>query len=333
MNGTYRIACCCLALALGACRQTVVFDRTGGGGDPEFCIEGEERELSYTPRSPSVMVALDRSVSMTGAFSPTAATAKLTAALTALDDVSLQYRRSVRFGFVAFPGAGFICSDMTNTCCAGQATRPFADRDSFFYAAHACDGPMPGCISTDQRPTAAALNACRETYAMVGGSNGSRYVLLLTDGEPTCGNGGGCDAAFDRLTRLSNDGVSTFVVVLGNVAESECLSQMALLGNTDSAEPPFYHPATSPDALTAKVADIVGSIATGACQLELNDPVDDTNQVGLFLDNKGVARGGPDGWDFDDNRRDRITLRGAACQKFLASAANALDVRRCVVPR
>jgi len=333
MTGRHRIAACCLALALGACRQTVVFDRADGSLPDDladYCLDGDRDVLQYTQRPPNVIVALDRSSSMNAPFG---AVTEIKAALATLDDVSARYQTSVRFGFVEFPGvvSTAYCSD-DYRCCAGRVTPPFSDYQAFQFAAHNCDQPSFACATTsDERPTAEALRACFDAYAQAGSPKGNRYVLLVTDGAPTCG-GSGCPAQ-TMVGNLRDANVMTFVVVLGNVANNACLRDMALAGGADTKTSPFYHSAISPETLSATVSKIVGTIAEDACTLELWDPVTDPDQISLFLDTARIARGGPNGWDFADKDRSWITLQGAACEQLHAASAGALDVYRCSVHR
>ncbi len=329
MTGRHRIAACCLALALAACRQTVVFNRADGSLPADlaaYCLDGDRDVLQYTQRPPNVIVALDRSASMNAPFG---AVTEIRAALATLDDVSARYQTSVRFGFVEFPGvvSTAYCSD-DYRCCAGKVTPPFSDYQAFQFAAHNCDQPSFSCTTTsEERPTTEALRACFNAYSESGPLKGNRYVLLVTDGAPTCG-GSGCSAA-QMITNLRGANVMTFVVVLGNVTNDDCLSTMALSGGADIGMSPFYHSAISPETLNIAVSKIVGTIAEDACRLELRDPAADPDQVSLFLDSDRIVKGGPNGWDFADKDRKWITLQGAACERLHAAPAGALDVYRC----
>lgn len=319
MNGRHLIACCCLALALGACRQTVVFE-PGGAPNDNFCIDGRTFNLDYELRSPSVIVALDRS---SGMNAPLGSMTTIAASLVALNEAALHYQTSVRFGFVDFPRNGFGCADGYG-CCAGQVAPP-ADYFAFKYAANFCDSPTSGCIPSDERPTPAALNACWAAYDRLDASNRSRYVLLVTNGEPYCGGGGSCSSATAAIgsLRRAKEEVRTIVVVPGDVADDNCLQDMALAGGVS----PDYHSATTPMMLTDTVAMVVRSVATEACRLDLFDPIDDFGQVALFLNNNQITRGGPDGWA--DRDRFSLELRGKACQALLDDPKGSLAVYWC----
>jgi hypothetical protein len=331
MNARHRIACCLLALALATCRQTVVFNRDGGGspGDlVDFCSGGDSDPVDYSRRTPELVVALDRSWSMSVTRLGVANTTELEAALASLDAASDRYEYLVRLGFIDFPGASAGCQESYG-CCAGEWIGFFFDdATSFQLKARHCEDPRAQCIEADERPIAAALNACRAEFELRGPTNRSRYVLLITNGEPTCSGAVGCTAG-TAVTSLRSAMVTTFVVVVGAVAEDACLRNMATSGGDPSGLPPrFYRSATSPEALIATVSTIFEQVARDACQLDLWVPIDDPNQLGLFLDGVGITRGGVDGWLFDDKSHEGIKLQGASCRAFLDNPG-ALDIRWC----
>lgn len=334
MNARHRIACCLLALTLGTCRQTVVFDRDGDGGPgnpANFCLDGKRVTVRVTPRTPEIIVALDRSASMSAPFGATSIS-EVEAALVALGAAAERYQTLVQFGFLEFPGTRFGCTD-TQGCCSGEVGGFFSDPVSFMSESRRCDYARPGCVNNSfERPTTVALDTCRDEYADRGFTNHSRYVLLVTDGEPTTCSGGnnGCPAATTASNLRAAD-IKTLVVVLGDVAEHDCLRNIALTGDADTGRDPFYYSATSPDTLRDTILNIIGSAARDACQLEVRDPIYNPDQVGLFWSNVALARG-PQGWDIDKDRS-WITLRGAACEDFLEGPAGELDVYECQAPR
>ena len=102
-----------LALSVAACRQTIVLDQHvdggGGGADsgPGLCTG---MPLDFTPESPEVIVALDRSLGMGTRFGDSTV---LAAARDAIDEHAMRYQNVIRFGYVEFPGAGNSCSPQT----------------------------------------------------------------------------------------------------------------------------------------------------------------------------------------------------------------------------
>jgi hypothetical protein len=184
-------------------------------------------------------------------------------------------------------------------------------------------------VPSEQRPTSAALNVCREAYAKRGPTNHTQYVLLMTNGQPTC-TGSGCQAATTASNLRAAD-IKTIVVILGTISEHDCLSTIAITGGADIGRDPFYYSATSPDTLTATVLNILGSVAHDACQLDVYDTINDPDQVGVFWNNDGLPKGGLQGWDLDKNHY-RITLQGEACERLLEGPVGELDVYECQEP-
>ena len=113
MNARHRIACCCLALALGACRQTVVFDRQAAAAGavetwPIFARRRRGTPWITRQRTPELIVALDWSWSMGITCWAPANITELEAALASLDAASDALSEAlVRLGFVEFPGASY----------------------------------------------------------------------------------------------------------------------------------------------------------------------------------------------------------------------------------
>jgi hypothetical protein len=328
MTGTHRIACLAVALVIAACRQTVVFERQDGGAGSiaDFCLDGDRDSLHYSVRTPQVIVALDRSMAMNAPFGTTT---QVAAAVSALGVAAERYQSFVQFGYIEFPGVSVFCQD-SQGCCPGDFQGFYGDPASLLSRARRCDRPGdPGCISSYERPTAAALAACRQEYVDRGPTDRGQYVLLVTDGEPTCTGGGEGCAAATMVGNLRNLFIKTFVVALGNIGYDPCLRTMALSGDVHTGTPPFYYSATSPDTLTTTLSDIVGDVASDACHLEIRDGFESQEQVALFVDNVELARGGPDGWEFDDKNWPWITLRGAACRSLIEGPEGSLDVLHC----
>ena len=315
-------------LACAACQQTVLFELPGdgaagasgadGGG---FCPGGQPFFSQPKPESPMVIVVLDRSTNMDAPFGATA-TSQISAALNALDAVVSEYQ-AISFGYVEFPVATFGCSP-TTSCCASQVTVPSQGSTSFDFAAHRCDTRSNmGCAMSAERPVGDALMNIGEAFTQ---GIAGQYILIITDGEPTC-TGGTCQEAM-QVSAFRLQGVKTAVVVLGNVTDGACLVQLAQTGGMESGGNTFYS-ATTLDDLTSTLKMIVGGqIAPGACTLDLRPP-DNPDQVALSIAGSPITRGGPDGWAFVDNSHTQIKLSGASCQALLDSPAGSVGLVGC----
>jgi hypothetical protein len=311
-----------LSVLAGGCQQTVMFlNADAGGGDSlsglpgDICNGGQKViSLYYTPEKPEVILALDRSNSMT--TSSFGSTSELGAAIDALDAIVGKYYQLVNFDYIEFPGYDFNCQQ--NMCCAGRVTS-IPNPNAFQYAR--CDASGPGCPMSDQRPLGAALMACESYYSQPGppGGGGKRYVLVVTGGPPTCSSpsSGSCpEHTVAGDLRGAPAYVETAVVVLGSVSDDQCLYDSAAAGGFSNG-PPFYYSATTPEGLAATIDTmIVRQMAeNNTCTLDLGGAPDNPDQVVLLLNNNVVMKG--DGWTYADSSHTHITLSPSTCDQYL----------------
>jgi hypothetical protein len=322
------------ALALAACRQTVWIDQTGidagkgPDGGPWSC---SMPPTEFIPESPEVIIALDRSNTMTARFGDSSA---LATARDALDLYAARYQKVVEFGYVEFPSS-YLC----NGCCASQPSAPTRNYAKFDMALHQCDLNMsPSCATAAyQRPTTPALTNCGVVYSSRFDST-SRWVLLITNGTPDCGSGpnAGCMDAQTAVNDLQQNFVNTVVIAPGQLdpMTSDCLGQMAIIGDLNGAStPPYFHPASNPTDLINAIAYQLHRIAADACHLELTTTrITDPNSVVVTWKDMQIPRG-HDGWDMG---RDSFTinLQGTWCEKLIEDGpADFLVFPDCGPPR
>jgi len=189
-----------LALPLAACRETVVFVQTpmdggpggatGFDGGPALCTG---QPTGFELEWPEIMVALDRSTGMSTARVGNVSV--LEAVRQALDETSMRFQKVVRFGYVEFPGGSQVCTACG--ACAGNLSPPMANLERFTAFLHACEQSNPSCPESDWRPTTAALARCADAFARF--EPISRYVLLITNGQPDCamGQSSACSSVLD----------------------------------------------------------------------------------------------------------------------------------------
>jgi hypothetical protein len=281
-----------LTLSLAACRQTVLIDQrpgdAGGGGGSGGRDGGGASlcsgpPLDFTPESPEIMVVLDRSAGMNGAFGNTT---ELAAARAALALQTARYQNVVRFGYVDFPGASPPCSPQA-ACCPGTVSLPSLNFEVFDNALHACDqNPLSCSLTGSQRPTAAALASCLPVFRTARAGI-RRYVLLITNGRPDCGtsqNSTCMDAQTTVNQLFSDDSVKTFVVAPASSQldqeTSQCLQGIAAYGGANAN----FHVASDPLDLANVIGDILRARAADACELDLpslTDPID-PNTAAVF---------------------------------------------------
>jgi len=331
-----------LALVFTACRQTVVFDQSGSDGSVGVDAASDGLQPPCTgaptpivPEYPEVVIALDRSAGMTGRFGDTT---QLAAARDAVYYQAGHYQKAIHFGYVDFPGSS-TSSCPQGGCCAGRFFSPNPNFLVFDNALHSCDATQSCASSSSTRPTWAALTSTLG-WVMQPPAN-RRYVLLITNGEPDCGaqSIGDCQDTNNVVSQIAGMSIKTHVVVpaqgsLDNYVAS-CMAMLALAGNTSTPQP-YYHWATDPADLKSELDNVIGDIATDACQVDLpqaQTPVD-PDRGAVWWNNTPIPRShnGSEGWDLANNGFD-VKLRGQWCDKLIQDGPDAFAVYPICSPR
>jgi hypothetical protein len=168
-------------------------------------------------------------------------------------------------------------------------------------------------------PTTLALRRGGDYLATLTDPN-PKFMVLVTDGAPTCGNGGngGDDAnAIAEVTTQFNRGFGTFVVGLATTNDATAnmtLSSMAMNGGHPRMGTPPYYPAANTDELVT----VLGSIGTLArsCTFGLSGTPPDPLAVKVQADGKTVPASATDGWGYNPQMTS-VILTGSYCQGVL----------------
>jgi hypothetical protein len=207
-------------------------------------------------------------------------------------------------------------------------------------------------------PTAEALRLARRYFLDLNDGVSDRYVLLVTDGRPSCGIdgqlpeppapgklGAACVDAAAEVDDLLAAGVRTIVLGIGSEVAPRpagtgalddsteeavtCLSELARRGGTARVDgPPHYYVATQTEALERSLRQIFGASVSRPCALVLSRTPADRNQVQVLFDGRQVPRSRRDGWDFDppDDSK-RIGIFGEACRRLDRFQVSRVEVR------
>jgi hypothetical protein len=324
----------------------------GGHADGVFCPGGQLQPLNFTMHTPDVVFSVDRSKGMQTFFGTGSRLQVIQDQIDALVD---KYQKLVRFGYEEFPAAtGMGMCNGGQGCCAGAVVPPTSNALKFIDTVRttctttsgtagtgggSSGAPSSGCATQTSRPTADALLRCDKTFTTLTpfSSIGSRYVILLTGGEPSCmgtdPTSTPCGDALDAVVKLNRDSVGTAIVGVGDEAMgSQCLDQLAVAGGLETAGASSYYLALTPTALSAALSPLVETIAEQACQIDVRQPPADPSKVALLFDGVAVAQDGVDGWDFDTGSTVKITIHGAACDILLQDAPHVDVVSGCMPP-
>jgi hypothetical protein len=271
---------------------------------------------------PYLVISFDRSSSMGTPFGDGT---RLSITQQAVRDVVKTFQGAVYFGYQEFPVNGAACPGGPS-CCASTVSAPVVDSfDLVDRKMNECE--MRGtCSTSPSTPTAEALSQCRAVYNTSGSSANDRFILLVTDGEPSCGRPrdmmSPCQDAIIELTTLNNDlNIKTAVVgVSEEVAHSDCLNDMASAGGMPRPGAQSYYAGRDPMLLRQYIGETVRSIARRSCRIDvLSSPPDPAETVTLLFDNKPVQRdtNEKNGWNFDGTTTVQINLFGEACDQLL----------------
>jgi hypothetical protein len=288
--------------------------------------------IGFTADTPQVLIALDRSSAMNEPLD-TMSPSQLNAALNALTALAETYEPSsggrnnaatIDFAFLDFPENPTDCV-AANGCCSGDVT-PLATDQTFTYqmfdaAENMCNGnnngEPPSCIQSKDRPIAAALGQAYDYFSGIGAAphGNERYVLLVTDGDPSGGcstTGDDCMDALMAVGKLSDLGVTTEVVAIGNGAP--CLTELA----GPAGMTPYT--ATTTDAVYSQLLAVTTVIAQTDCRLTLTEAPSSGELIVEY--GQGQAVQTEDGtstsqtWSYGSDNT-RIILHGTLCTNFL----------------
>jgi hypothetical protein len=163
-----------------------------------------------------------------------------------------------------------------------------------------------------------------------------KYILLATDGDPTC-PGDGITYALQQITSAHDAGISTYVIGVGTGHDSSTnLDAMAIAGG--QARPvtnPLdtkYFPADSPDELSRTLKAITGQIAS--CVFSLGQRPPDMQFVNVTLGATEIPYdvAAVNGWQFAPGDTSTITVVGNWCDQIQSSPETVGIVFGCKPP-
>jgi von Willebrand factor type A domain len=243
--------------------------------------------------------------------------------VSALKTVTTTLQDRVSFGLMLFPdpnaprGAG--------SCAVGDVAVS-EDLNTAGSIAQVLDRTSPGGGTPTGPALQRVLTRVQSKDYDIDVAPPPQYVLLVTDGQPTCpgGNGGGGgdqDRALttQAITDLKNAGVTTYV--LGYDAQldprfEDALNEFARAGGTDR-----YRPVGDEQSLVAEIENITKRAAS--CSYQLAKKPADPSYVLVKLDGQQLNLGEANGWTITDRN---VEVQGEACQALQGGGSHTLDV-------
>jgi hypothetical protein len=270
-----------------------------------------------------------------GGTAPSPAVDRWTPAVQGIKTLTQEFQTKISFGLTVFPGDGAGAGGgrpgmMMGDLCAPGTQRVPTGLNTAAAIAMNLDRTQPSGAT----PTADALRAAHQQIMQKISDPDSKvppqYVLLVTDGQPTCPNARGStfnggalqqdhSLTIQALDALTAAGVKTYVLGYDasiDPALAAALTQFAMHGGTGD-----FHPVKDAASIVEQFAKITASVAT--CSYQLDRKPHDATYVLVKLDDKQLDLDVPDGWSIDGQN---VTIQGAACTKLKDGAAHRLVV-------
>jgi hypothetical protein len=281
---------------------------------------------SMTQLPADLLLVLDRSGSMTNSISdddpcdPTSGTCaeRWATSIAAMRTVLANSPTSIRWGlkFFSTPGlTGGSGSTPPGCVVTSEVEVPVGPNNA--------DAIIASITTTSPNyntPTRAAIEVAA-SYLKTVQDGRSKYILLATDGQPNCPAAGDVatasdlQPAMDAIANAHAAGIAVYVIGVGPSAGN--LDEMASRGGTGK-----FYPALSPQALTAALNAIVGTVASCVYTMSATPP--DPTNLGVYLDKQLVLESSTDGWTLSSPNA--VTFHGPTCDRIKAGAYSAVQV-------
>jgi len=299
------------------------------------------KSKSATKLPPDVLIVLDRSNSMNndvndktcadggvpiGGMSPVGCgkASKWGAVVPALTQVISETENDVNWGLKFFPTVNNECA-VTPTVAVGIAPKNASAIVAAIAGATNTAGSAMGFNGT---PTSSAITGATQYMQTLTDMN-PKYILLATDGAPTCNGttGPGTDGAamaVQAVQTAATANYKTFVVGIatGGGDADQTLSTMANAGGLPRAGTPSYYPVASTADLASAIRTLIGVAATCTFQVGPTPTDDGTTDLGLinvFGDGAPIKRDDThtDGYDYTDSTMQKVQVYGPTCEKIM----------------
>ena len=288
--------------------------------DPDVVTSGcGEVTVTLEPVVPTIVLLIDQSGSMTADFGGQDRWSAVYETLMDPDDgVVAQLESQVRFGVTLYTSEdgneGPECPLLTSVEAALE------NRE-------AIDAQYGPATPNDETPTGESLQAVATSLAALD-FEGPKAVVLATDGEPdTCDTPNPQEGQPEALAAAEfafGEGISTFIISVGDDVGADHLQEMANVGVGKAPDDPMpapYYEALDAGQLVEAFNEIIGTFIS--CELSIDGEVDlDQACEGTVRLDGEVLECGVD-WDVPDEST--LLLVGEACELLKDGASHSVD--------
>lgn len=321
-------------------RETTTTDTVTANEDSNVC---DQVSIQARPNAPDVLIVLDRSSSMVGPGNQN----RWNPSVQAVKTLTQELNDAIRFGLMLFPAPGAQAGiaqgildglglGVINTflpedtgCAEGKVVVPIK-QDSAASIAQALDRGAPQGVA--YTPTATSLDAARKALsqgACADCASTPTYVVLVTDGQPTCTSGqppgtqADVDATNAAIDRLREAEIKTFVVGYGTASDPMASAAMASFAEHGGTEK--YLAVENGEQLVRELRTIAGSLVS--CEYELNEDVADPALVRVIIDGNELVLN--EGWRLDG----RMVILEGACDRIKDAKVHNVSIKKDCEPR
>jgi hypothetical protein len=286
-----------------------------GGGPMGPNCGAQTFPIMLSKAAPNVMLVVDESGSMQDPIAGSTQS-KWDALKAAVDALVAKYDGQVDWGLSIFPAVG-----AADSCAPGIIDVAVGPNTGSQITGKL--NPILASSLNGSTPTVETLMAVQAQAGLTDKTR-DNYVLLITDGEPTCADAAGVTPVIQALY-AQQPSVKTFVVGVGDVNSSNpaLLNEWATSGHTDRAGATKYYDATDTMSLQNSFASILGAVAS--CTYQLQNKPDDPSLVAAYLDGNGIPTDPVNGATYDA-ASNSITFHGSSCDKIKTGSATKVNV-------
>ncbi len=270
---------------------------------------------------PNLLMVLDRSCSMNFILG----VKKWPVAVNAISKLVTNYKSKIRFGMILFPDVtGHKCTqdNITVPVKPGQEGKIKSMLTGALVKGHYLypNGPCVTNIDTAVQQASMAP-ALKDTSRQ-------SHVLLITDGKQAfCNSAGGDNGTTQMITKMQQQGVTTFVLGFGKGVDPYQLNIFANAGGAPAAGGGYYKYYKAEDQISLDAALAKIAAKTFGCVVKLKQVPGNMHGVHVFLDKKQVSKDTThkSGWDYNATNN-QVTFYGQTCQDLRDNKIKAVDI-------